>query len=81
MEREMDGRQQLATPGMFGTLSDSEDSKDHLEDDATQTAHNDTGELDTTIERENPDEASINQQQPNWVTSEKLNNCLNVLDS
>ena len=52
----------MVTPRMFGTLSDSEDSEDHLEEDAAQTALNDTGELDTTIERDNPEETSIDQQ-------------------
>ena len=57
MARGIDG-QELATPRMFGTLSD-EDSEDHLdhqyEDDAGQTAHEDTGDHDTTIEREDPE--------------------------
>ena len=57
LEREADG-QELATPGMFGTLSD-EDSEDHLdhqyEDDAGHTAHEDTGDHDTTLEREYPE--------------------------
>ena len=65
----MDGRQQLATPGMFGTLSDDEDSEDHLdnqhEDDARQTAHDDTGDHDTTLESEYPVERTLEQQQQN----------------
>ena len=54
---------------MFGTLSDSEDSEDHLEEETAQDALNNTGELDTTIEQDNPEEISTNQQ-ANWVTSE-----------
>ena len=59
-EREIEERQQLVTPRMFGrqnvTHSDSEDSEDHLEEEATQEDLNNTGELDTTIEQENPEE-------------------------
>ena len=55
-ERDIEERQQLVTPRMFGTHSDSEDSEDHLEEEATQDVLNNTGELDTTIEQENPEE-------------------------
>ena len=52
------GGEELATPRMFGTLSD-EDSEDHLDqhyaDGAGQTAHEDTGDHDTTIEGEDPE--------------------------
>ena len=49
-------RQQLATPRMFGNNSDSEDSEDHLEQEAFQDELDNTGELETTIEAENPEE-------------------------
>ena len=54
MARGIDG-QELATPRMFGTLSNEEleDLLDNqYEDDAGQTAHEETGEHDRTIERE-----------------------------
>ena len=57
-ERDIQQRQQLATPRMFGNHSDSEDSEDHLEEEATQDDLNNTGELDTTVEPENPEEES-----------------------
>ena len=40
---------------MFGNDSDSEDSEDHLEQEAIQDELN-TGELETTLEAENPEE-------------------------
>ena len=41
---------------MFGNGSDSEDSEDHLEQDTTLDEINDTGDLETTLDAENPEE-------------------------
>ena len=41
---------------MFGNGNDSEDSEDHLEPDPTLDEINDTGDLETTLDPENPDE-------------------------
>ena len=41
---------------MFGNGNDSEDSEDHLEPDTTLDEINDTGDLETTLDAENPDE-------------------------
>ena len=55
-QRDIQQRQQLATPRMFGNNSDSEDSEDHLEQEAIQDELNNTGELETTLEADNPEE-------------------------